>query len=429
MSRKRKHKKRRKKYKNFLKLCLVIFLITLGFFSFKIINNKNNEQSKSDNSKIISVFNQNDKKIETYNASILAAGDVMVHSPQLKAQFDSLTGTYNFENNFKYVKKYVKEADYSLANLETTLAGNDVYQYSSYPMFNSPDELADSLKNTGFDLLSTINNHSFDKGDLGVSRTLSTLKGKGFDTVGTRIKESDKDYFIKNINNIKVGFTSYSYGDIKNNTKYLNGIQISKESEDKMNIFDSSSVDNAYNTISSTVNKMKDADIQIVILHWGIEYTRDEISFQDQLAKKLCDNGVDIIIGSHPHVVEPVKTIKSSDGKNECVVVYSLGNYISNQRRETVGAYSEDGLMVNFDITKKSNENKASVKKVTCIPTWVNKYNNGFKDVYEIIPIENKDDLDSIANLNKLKVEQSYKNTSSLINTSDIVKVVSSPFK
>ena len=327
------------------------------------------------------------------------------------------------------MKKYIEKADYSLANLETTLAGNDVYPYSSYPMFNSPDELADSLKNAGFDLLSTINNHSYDKSDLGVSRTLKTLKEKGFDTVGTRENESDDDFLIKEINNIKVGFTSYSYGDIKDGTKYLNGIKVSKESGDKMNVFDASNVDNAFDTISTTLDKMKDTDIQVAILHWGVEYTRDEIDFQNKLAQKLCDAGVDIIIGSHPHVVEPVETIKSTDGKNECVVVYSLGNYISNQRRETVGAYSEDGLMVNFDITKKSNEDKATVKKVTCIPTWVNKYNNGVKDVYEIIPIEDKDNLDSMKNLNKSKVSQSYENTSSLIDTSEIIKVVDNPFK
>lgn len=429
MSKKRKRKRRRLNYNRVIGLCLVIlFIIAGGAFVVRGINKKNNDQSKSHNN-IVSAFNQDNEDVETYEASILAAGDVMVHSPQLKAQYDSSTGTYNFDNNFKHVKKYVEEADYSLANLETTLAGNDVYQYSSYPMFNSPDELADALKNTGFDLLSTINNHSFDKGDLGVSRTLSTLKEKGFDTVGTRENKSDDDYLIKNINNIKVGFTSYSYGDIKDSTKYLNGIQVSKESGDKMNVFDASNVDNAFKTISATLDKMKDTDIQIVILHWGVEYTRDEISFQNQLAQKLCDAGVDIIIGSHPHVVEPVETITSTDGKNECVVVYSLGNYISNQRRETVGAYSEDGLMVNFDITKKNNENEAKVKKVTCIPTWVNKYNNGSKDVYEIIPIDDDYDLNSISNLSESKVEQSYDNTSSLIDTSNIITVVDSPFK
>ncbi len=427
MSSKKHNKKRKLSFKGILIICIFIAIcVSGGTFIFKNINNNSDNLGKNTNIDATSVFNE---EVETYEASVFAVGDVMVHSPQLKAQYDSSTGTYNFDNNFKHVKKYIEKADYSLANLETTLAGNDVYAYSSYPLFNSPDELADALKNAGFDLISTINNHSFDKGDLGVERTLSTLKEKGFDTVGTRENIDDDEYIIKDINNIKVGITSYSYGDIKNNNKYLNGILVSEKSKDKMNVFDSSNVDAAYKTISTTVNKMKDTDIQIAILHWGIEYTRSEISFQDQLAQKLCDAGVDIIIGSHPHVVEPVKTIKSTDGKNECVVIYSLGNYISNQRRESVGAYSEDGLMVNIDISKKSNENKAKVEKVTCIPTWVNKYSNGYKDVYEIIPIEDKNDLDSINNLNQSHVKKSYENTASLIDTSDIITVVESPFK
>lgn len=422
MSRKKSRKKRKSNNKLFV--IIIIVICSMGvFFIYKGFN-KDTKESKTNNT--IPIFNEN---VKTYEASILATGDVMVHSPQLQAQYDYSTGTYNFDNNFKYVKKYIENADYSLANLETTLAGNDVYQYSSYPTFNSPDELADALKNAGFDLLSTINNHSFDKRDLGVNRTLSTLKEKGFDTVGTRENSSDKEYIIKDINNIKVGITSYSYGDVKNDNKYLNGIKISEDWENKMNIFDSLDVDKAFETISSTTDKMKDSDIQVVIIHWGIEYARNETDFQKQLAQKLCDDGVDIIIGSHPHVVEPVETITSSDGKNKTLVIYSLGNYISNQRRETVGAYSEDGLMVNIDISKKSNEKEAKVEKVTCIPTWVNKYNNGYKNVYEIVPIEDESDLNSITSLNKYNVKQSYNNTASLIDNSDIITVVDSPFK
>lgn len=402
---------------------LVLSLVVLGILSYEK-NSKSNKESYKKN--ISSVFNN---EPETYSASILAAGDIMVHGPQLNAQYDSSNKTYSFDNNFKHVKKYIEKADYSIANLETTLAGNDIYPYSSYPLFNSPDELADTLKNAGFDLLSTINNHSFDKGDLGVSRTLSVLKEKGFDTVGTRENIDDDDFLIKNINNIKLGITSYSYGDIKNDNKYLNGIKVSEDFEDKMNIFDAHDVDSAFDTISTTLDKLEDTDIQIVVLHWGVEYTRDEINFQKELAQKLCNAGVDIIIGSHPHVVQPVETIMSSDGETETVVIYSLGNYISNQRRENVGAYSEDGLMVNIDITKKSNEDEATVKKVTCIPTWVNKYNHNGKYVYEIIPIEDKEDLNSINNLNEAHAEQSHHNTSSLIETTDLINVVSCPFE
>ena len=415
--------KRKVNKKKIFVIFLVLFLVVLGILYFYKSSKSNNESNKRN---IYSVFND---EPETYNASILAAGDVMVHGPQLSAQFDISNKTYSFDNNFTYVKKYIEKADYSLANLETTLAGNDVTPYSSYPLFNSPDELADALKNAGFDLLSTINNHSFDKGDLGVSRTLSILKEKGFDTVGTRENIDDDDFLIKNINNIKVGITSYSYGDVKNDNKYLNGIKVSEDFEDKMNIFDANDVDSAFNTISTTLDKLEDTDIQIVVLHWGVEYTRDEINFQKSWHKNYCDYGVDIIIGSHPHVVQPVETIKSSDGETETVVIYSLGNYISNQRRENVGAYSEDGLMVNIDITKKGNEDKAIVKKVTCIPTWVNKYNRNGKHVYEIIPIEDKKDLDSISNLNNTYVEQSHHNTSSLIETTDLINVVDCPFE
>lgn len=419
MNKNKKSKIKEKGHNKYLYLLIIlcIMILTFVYFSYKDIIDKDSNSTGISN-----------KEVETYEASLLAVGDIMVHSPQLNAQYDSSTDSYNFENNFKYVKKYIKEADYSLANLETTLAGDDVYPYSSYPMFNSPDELADALKDVGFDLLSTINNHSFDKGNLGVDRTLSTLKKKGFDTVGTRENISDDDYIIKNINDIEFGITSYSYGDIKNDNKYLNGIKISEESEDKMNVFNSSNVDSAFDTIYSTVKKMDNTDMQIVILHWGIEYSRSETDFQKQLAQKLCDAGVDIIIGSHPHVVQPVETITSTDNKNETLVIYSLGNYISNQRRDTVGLYSEDGLMVNINISKKSNEDEAKIEKVVCIPTWVNKYHNGYKYVYEIIPIEDEGDLNSIASLNKNNVKQSYNNTASLIDDSDIIKVTSSPF-
>lgn len=419
--------KRRKIMKKKVLLITLITILSVGIiFSFSKLLRKDNVSNNGDKNAITSVFQD---EPETYEASILAVGDVMVHGPQLKAQYDSSTKTYSFDNNFKYVKKYIENADYSLANLETTLAGNDKYPYSSYPLFNSPDELADALKNAGFDLISTINNHSFDKGDLGVNRTLSVLKEKGFDTVGTRENVDDDEFIVKNINNINVGITSYSYGDITGSDKYLNGIKISDESKNKMNIFSSSDSDKAFETISSTLDKMVDTDIQIVIIHWGVEYSRNPSDFQVELAQKLCDAGVDIIIGSHPHVVQPTETIKSTDGENECVVIYSLGNYISNQGRDNVGMYSEDGLMVNIDMTKQSDEKEAKVKKVTCIPTWTNKYFSNGKKTYEIIPIEDEEDLDSINYVNESNLEQSYNHTSSLVDISDLITVVDSPFK
>ena len=406
------------------KILIILVAIVLVIFGyFKMFNRSENIVESNKTSEVTKVTDN-----KTYSASLLACGDVMAHSRQLDAQYNPSTKQYSFDNNYKYVKEYVQKADLAIANLETTLAGNDVYNYSSYPTFNTPDSLADALKDTGFDLLSTINNHSFDMSSLGVERTLSTLKSKGFDTVGTRQKTSDDDYIIENVNNIKLGITSYTYGEIKNGTKYLNGIKVSSDKTDLMNVFDTSDVNKAFDTIYSTVKKYQDdTDMQIVIIHWGDEYSRTPNDFQKKLAQKLCDAGVDIIIGSHPHVVEPVETIKSTDGKNETLVIYSLGNYISNQRREYISMYTEDGLMVDINIEKQGN-NEAKVKKVTCIPTWVNKYESGGKSVYEIIPVADNI-LEKTTYIDQSYLKQSYKNTSELIKTDDKISIVKSPFE
>ena len=401
------------------KLLYSLLLLVLIFISG--CSNKSSNISISDTSE------NNDFKPTSIN--LTAVGDVMAHSPQLKAQYDSSNNTYSFDNNFKYIKKYIDSSDLSIANLETTLAGEDI-GYSSYPTFNTPDAIATALKNTGFDVISTINNHTFDKGTQGFDRTLSVLKELELETVGTKSNINDDDYIIKDINGIKLGITSYSYGDINNSDKYLNGIKLSDECKDRANIFSSSNVDDAFNTINNTISKLNNTDMQILIIHWGNEYQRVPSEFQSQLAQKLSDAGVDIIIGSHPHVVQPVEMIKSSDGNNETLIIYSLGNLISNQRRETLGnSYTEDGLIVSIDINKDIYGGNAYVSNVKCIPTWVNKYSDNNKLVYEVVPIEDKVTLNTMENLSKSKVKQSYSNTSSLIDTSEIIQVVNSPFE
>jgi len=275
----------------------------------------------------------------------------MAHAPQLNAQHDPKTNTYSFDNNYTYVSKYIQKADLAIANLETTLAGDSI-PYSSYPTFNTPDALADALKNAGVDIISTINNHTFDKDDLGVERTLSILKSKNLDVIGTISNTLDKNYLIKEVNEISIGITAFSYGEIREGNKFLNGIKVSDNSKDKLNVFDMTNVDNAFNTINNTLKNINNTDIQVLVIHRGDEYRRTPSEFQTKLAQKLCDSGVDIIIGSHPHVVQPVDMITSTDGNNETLVIYSLGNFISNQRRELLGTpFTEDGLMVDIEIT------------------------------------------------------------------------------
>lgn len=411
---------RNKNIKNKSKLITIFSLsLMILFISFKSFNN--NELVKYEQ---VSEYPSTDS-INKVNLN--AIGDVMAHEPQLNAQHDPKTNTYSFDNNYNYVSKYIQKADLAIANLETTLAGDSI-PYSSYPTFNTPDALADALKNAGVDIISTINNHTFDKNDLGVERTLSILKSKNLDVIGTISNALDKNYLIKEVNEISIGITAFSYGEIRDGNKFLNGIKVSDNSKDKLNVFDMTNVDNAFNTINNTLKNINNTDIQVLVIHWGEEYRRTPSEFQTKLAQKLCDSGVDIIIGSHPHVVQPVDMITSTDGNNETLVIYSLGNFISNQRRELLGTpFTEDGLMVDIEITK-DNE-KTFISKVNCIPTWVNKYNQNGNIVYEVLPITEKENFSSLDNITLDKIKNSYNNTISQIKQSDIISIMDNPFK
>ncbi|OSB10752.1 CapA family protein [Paraclostridium bifermentans] len=360
------------------------------------------------------------------NVTISAIGDIMAHDDQLKAQFDKDTNTYSFDNNFKYVKPYISKSDLAIGNLETTLAGPKA-KYSSFPKFNSPDELADAIKNSGVDIVSTINNHTYDRGSDGVYRTLDVLNSKDIEHVGTQKNDEDENFLIKDVDGVKLGITAYSYGQVYGSNTSLNGLNIDYNDLNNLNIFNSSYVDIAFNEIKDTLDVMnnKESDLQVVILHWGDEYTRQPNEFQKELAKKLCDYGVDIIIGSHPHMVQPIEMIKSDENDNETLVIYSLGNFLSNQRNEILNKkYTEDGVIVNIGINKNLNTGETKISNVEYIPTWVNKYNNkSSKLTYEIIPLINEKQLSKIDNLPLDKAKKSYDNTTSIIGSSDIIHV------
>lgn len=360
------------------------------------------------------------------NITISAIGDIMAHDDQLKAQFDKDTNTYSFDNNFKYVKPYISNSDLAIGNLETTLAGPKA-KYSSFPKFNSPDELADAIKDSGVDIVSTINNHTYDRGSDGVYRTLDVLNSKDIEHVGTQKNDEDENFLIKDVDGVKLGITAYSYGQVYGSTTALNGLNINYNDLNNLNIFNSSYVDIAFNEIKDTLDVMnnKESDLQVVILHWGDEYTRQPNEFQKELAKKLCDYGVDIIIGSHPHMVQPIEMIKSDENDNETLVIYSLGNFLSNQRNEILNKkYTEDGVIANIGINKNLNTGETKISNVEYIPTWVNKYNNkNGKLTYEIIPLINEKQFSKIDNLPLDKAKKSYDNTTSIISSSDIINV------
>lgn len=384
----------------------------------------------------ITLFKNDSGYVSTYNSvlsssnsidiTLSAVGDIMVHDDQLKAQYNQATDSYSFDNNFKHISHYINDADLSIANLETTLAGKNA-NYSSYPKFNSPDSLLTALNNSGFDILSTINNHTYDRGSTGLYRTLRMIESEGLESVGTITDSSKDNFLIKDVNGINFGITSFSYGQFYNNSVALNGLNVSSEDKNNLNIFDYMDVNSAFETIKSTLDNMNktETDLQVLVIHWGNEYDRNPSNFQKDLAKMLCDYGVDIIIGSHPHVVQPMEMIKSDKNDNETLVIYSLGNLLSNQRKELVKKnYTEDGLIVNIDINKNLETNKTKISQVEYIPTWVNKYTSSDNKLnYEIIPITNEADILSIPNLDYDKIKDSYTNTTSIIEDTDIIKV------
>lgn len=397
-----------------ISLCLFFIMSSLALNIFK---------GKVFEINLTKTANDNDS---VKNVTISAIGDIMAHDDQLKAQFDKDNNTYSFDNNFKYVKPYISKSDLAIGNLETTLAGPKA-KYSSFPKFNSPDELADAIKNSGIDIVSTINNHTYDRGSDGVYRTLDVLNSKNIEHVGTKKNDTNENFLIKDIDGVKLGVTAFSYGQVYGSTTALNGLPVNYNDLNNLNIFNSSYVDIAFNEIKDTLDVMnnKETDFQAVILHWGDEYTRQPNKFQKELAKKLCDYGVDIIIGSHPHMVQPIEMINSDENDNETLVIYSLGNFLSNQRNEILNKkYTEDGVIVNIDIDKNLNTGETTISNVEYIPTWVNKYNNkNGKLTYEIIPLINEKQLSKIDNLSLDKAKKSYDNTTSIIGSSDIINV------
>ncbi len=337
--------------------------------------------------------------VQAKTLQFLCVGDVMTHGTQIKAQYDASSGTYDFNNNYKYVQPYISSADVAMCNLETTFGGEP---YRGYPTFSAPDSLADALKNAGFDVVFTSNNHMMDSGMSGVKRTLNVLREHGFDVSGSRLNEDEKRFFIREIKGVKVGFIGYTYETASDGdgNVYINSIRVPYAEAGLINSFSHERINDDLKRMKDTVTAAKKAgaDIVIMYLHWGEEYHNTPNSHQKMIAEYLVDNtATDIIFASHPHVLQPVEIIKSADGKKNVPVFYSMGNFISNQRAETLGdrfAGTETGCMAILDVSVKRktvNGNKHYViDKIenNTIATWVNRYNKSGKAVYEIVPLD-----------------------------------------
>ena len=314
--------------------------------------------------------------IQNYDSiSIIFIGDIMGHDSQIAAAFDKEKNSYNYDKVFEKISPTIKSSDFAIANLEVTLAGPP---YVGYPQFSSPDELAISCKKSGIDILVTANNHSCDKGKKGLIRTIDILDSLNIPHTGT-FKNLDergqKNLLIFEKNNIKIGMLNYSYG--------TNGIPVPKPTF--VNLIDKS-------LILQDINQSKkdSLDKLIVFIHWGSEYESHPSNEQVNLANFLFENGVDIIIGSHPHVLQRMEFIK--DSIHQKVIAYSLGNFVSAQRTR-----KRDGGAI-LKITVKKDKNNCVISDCGYYLTWVNQSIVDNKKSFEILLCNDKNEkLDKVS--------------------------------
>ncbi len=297
----------------------------------------------------------------------------MGHDTQINSALDAVTGSYNYDTCFSLLKPFIESADIAIGNLEVTLAGP---VYKGYPQFSSPDELALASKNAGFDILITANNHCLDRGKEGLERTIEVLNKKGILHTGTFANEAErqKTYpLIIEKNGIRLAILNYTFG--------TNGLSVHEPNI--VNYIDTA-------VVRQDLEKARLAvpDFTIVTIHWGLEYQRTENKEQDYLAKYLLSHGADAIIGSHPHVVQPVKFVSGDDVSDTTryLVVYSLGNFISNQREH----YTDGGIMFSMDLEK--HDGVTGICDYNYLPVWVWKPAKKDNGIYFVLVPASADD-------------------------------------
>ena len=316
------------------------------------------------------------KKVETPKdsfATIVSFGDALCHKPVDDAVYNREKGIYDFSPIFKYVKKYFKNSTVNIGNCESPMAGAE-RGYSGYPTFNAPEHLAIDLKELGVDIMTTANNHTLDKGFSGLSSTLDFLEKSKIAHVGTaRTQKEQNTILFRDLNGIKTAFLAYTYG--------TNGIPVPKDKKFCVNLIDK---DLMLKQIKQA--KKEGAELIVVSMHWGVEYQTTENAEQDELAEFLIKNDVDIILGSHPHVLQPMKMVKVKNAKGKVkkgLVIFSQGNFFSNQR----DVNTRNTAIFNIKVKKSGKTGKVKVVKATYVPIYVNIKEPGAKDRYELLDL------------------------------------------
>ncbi len=364
-------------------ICILLIIFT-GVIAFNYLKNKNDyknlvetskqeiETEKQEEQDSSNNVHENQKEETDTTFTLTAIGDVMCHNTQYMDAYDSDTGTYDFSYVFDNISSYTKTADICIGNLETSFAGED-RGYSNYPTFNSPDSLADSLKSIGVDVLSTAGNHALDMGFSGLSRTIDVLDKADISHLGTYKTQEDQDkVLIKYVKGVKIAFIDYTYG--------TNGISVPSDKKFCINLIDKDLIKKHIETA-----KNQNADMIVACMHWGTEYQTKQNSEQEELADFLFQNGVNVIIGNHPHVIQPMekRTVTLEDGSTrDGFVVYALGNFICDQN----AVNTRDSIILNLKITKHT-DGSITIDNYDYVPIYMYKDTSVSKHKMKILDI------------------------------------------
>lgn len=311
------------------------------------------------------------KNLEKKEITITCWGDYMNHITQIR---QAKATNYDFTDSFAAIKDIVGKSDLSVVNLETTIA-KDTSDMSGYPEFATHENVIKALKDTGFDVVSTANNHAYDRRLKGIDRTIEIIEKYGLKRTGTFKENESTNPLIVDVKGIKVGFFSYS--------QMLNGyekLMLNSGRDTAVNLIDMDKIKKDVDYL-----KKNHADVIMCYMHWGEEYSDYPNEYQKTTFKKLADMGVDLVIGSHPHTIQKSEVIENNGKKSYCV--YSLGNLVSDQR-ESYGQYYGVEIGVYSDIKIEKIGDKTTVKSFENKPYYVDKYTDSVTTRYVVVPVK-----------------------------------------
>ena len=407
---KRKRVESRKKLSKIIILMVFVILLILGI-TFAI--SKGNDKKLPTSEKVAE--EKQEKKEEEYKVSLIMVGDMLIHSSLYnEAKKNANNNGYDFKPMLTYIKDIVSNYDLAYYNQETILGGSEI-GLSSYPAFNSPYEVGDDMIDTGFNLVSLATNHTLDRGIKAIENSLNYWNSKNVYTAGSyKTLEDRNNIKIAEKNNITYAMLNYTYG--------TNGIVRPSGYDSYVNIWDMSNKTNYENykeQVKKDIESIRDkVDVLIVAMHWGVEYTHNPTEYEKDMANYLSSLGVDVIIGTHPHVIQPVTWI------NNTLVIYSLGNFISAQyQNQSTCTYYKCtvGLMTNFKIEKTVKDNEKTIK-ITNVENELiyNYYNQSTWRGFIVIPFSNPDIANYLPNYQK--VYETYKEVVQRLDNNMVVK-------